>query len=141
MVSAQIGIKEKFTLSLTYEILKETSSNLIAGFLIQNAEGVVMCGSYFHPVDGENLRAKPGIYTVNCCFPEYNFNTGKYFVQFGVDIPPEKNSYIRTEFGLSFTVEDLEGYGKYKMQLPGVLRPELHWTSVYEIQEGINVFV
>ena len=127
-IAPSVSIEEGFHFSLTYEIIERVSPNLIIGFLLQNAEGFVMCGSNFIPAHDSPIQNSPGIYTIRCEFPAYLLNVGTYHFLFGADIPPEQTEYIRTSYCLDFKMEDRVGHGVSKTILPGLTRPHLRWN-------------
>jgi len=134
--ASTIDCREDFSFSITYEVLKPLRG-LRVGCLIQNIEGVILCGSNEPDIDPDYVT-QPGYYTSKCQFPRYLLNEGRYSICFGIDVAPYIRLLLTTSYCLSFSVEDTEGYGVKKEKLPGVLRPKLLWSNIQKQAELIN---
>ncbi len=121
-----LDCRKDFCIVVEYEILKPLNG-LRVGFLMQNLEGISICGSTDSETGQDRERA-PGCYVSSCIFPGYTLNSGRYSVYFGADIPPYSHSLVKAFHGLSFTIEDVEGHGSSNQKLPGILRPKLYWN-------------
>lgn len=124
---SQIECTQPFSIVLEYEVLKPIVG-LRIGILLQNAEGVVMCGSNDPNVDTKAV-SEPGNYVSRCRFPGNVFNSGGYSIAFGADMSPYINLLVHTPHSLGFMVEDTHGHGVKQEKLPGVMRPKLEWTA------------
>ena len=122
-----IDVQEGFNINLLYEITFPIRG-LRIGFLVRNQEGIVVCGSTTPDIDLNEQQ--PGIYSVKCFFPSYTLNSGRYSVLFGADSLPNFDRLFTSDYCISFDVEDAQGYGVLKEQLPGILRPKLSWRTV-----------
>ncbi len=127
-----LDCRKKFFIVVEYEVLKLTLG-LRIGFLIQNAEGIVVCGantvicSDNEQNDGSPSVINPGSYKTKCTFPGYTLNAGKYSICFGSDRLISSKPILLTPYCLSFAVEDVEGNPPTNEKLPGILRPKLYW--------------
>ena len=122
--SATVSHDESFTVCIEYE-MDSAAAGIRVGFLIQNSEGIDICGSNDVHASGSQSRGA-NRYVSRCRFPGYLLNEGRYQLQFGADALHGK-IYIRTPFCLSFSVEDTERHSDSRHLLPGVLRPLLEW--------------
>jgi lipopolysaccharide transport system ATP-binding protein len=123
--SSSIDCQEKFSIVIEYEVLQPIFG-LRIGFFMQNSENIPICGS--NDFSSLTERSKePGFYKSRCTFPEQILNSGTYSIYFGADKSPYVESLIKTDFCLSFLIEDLEGHGVNKQKLPGVIRPKIDW--------------
>jgi lipopolysaccharide transport system ATP-binding protein len=124
---------EPFAVRIEYEV-KKIFPGLRIGFLIQNSEGVEICGSNdvgSTPWDGRT----PGVYVSECRMPSYLLNEGIYHVKFGADAPHGTLDLL-TPFCVEFSVQDTERHGETKHRLPGVLRPKVSWEVGKAPDEG-----
>lgn len=129
-----LDCRKFFFIIVEYEILKPVRG-LRIGFLIQNTEGILICGSNtvicrYHELNDSSQPQSlinPGFYTSKCRFPGYTLNAGRYSICFGSDRLLNTAPLILTPYCLSFTIEDVEGNPPTNERLPGILRPKLHW--------------
>jgi lipopolysaccharide transport system ATP-binding protein len=127
-VSSSLAQDQPFSICVEYQVKRHVPS-LIIGFLMQNSQGVAICGSNDAGISRASDRVA-GVYTSRCRFPARVLNEGVYQVQFGADTHSGKSAEhlsLRTPFSLSFSVDDLEGHDGGRYKLPGVLRPALEW--------------
>lgn len=122
---ANVAHDEPFTISIEYK-MERKAPGIRVGFLMQNAEGVDICGSNDVHVEGSETRGASH-YVSRCRIPGYLLNEGRYQLQFGADAY-HGSIYILTPFCLSFSVEDTERHSESRHLLPGVLRPKLEWV-------------
>jgi lipopolysaccharide transport system ATP-binding protein len=116
---------ERFSLCIEYECTLPLPG-LRVGFLIQNNEGIEICGSNdFHVIDVQGRQA--GRFVSRCTFPADLLNEGSYHVRFKAETP-HSTVLIETPYCLNFAVEDLERHSEVRHLLPGVLRPRLAWS-------------
>jgi lipopolysaccharide transport system ATP-binding protein len=121
-----LDFRRGVTISVEYE-LRRPLRGLRVGFLLQNVQGVPICGAT--DVEAWTGPERPaGRYVSRCQIPGYTLNAGRYMVSFGSDLPPHTESLLATGFCLAFDVEDFEGHGPTSHHLPGVLRPRLSWS-------------
>ncbi len=123
--AATLAHDEAFSIHLAYE-LDRPLPGLRVGFLMQNHEGVEICGSNDVHSAAPESRVR-GRYLSRCDFPAHVLNEGRFQLRFGADVPHGPVD-ILTPFCLEFTVEDHERHGESRRRLPGVLRPRLAWT-------------
>jgi lipopolysaccharide transport system ATP-binding protein len=123
--AAIINLKDGFTIEIEYEV-RQTLRNAAIGIMIQNHEGVLMCGSTDSPAAAHNIR-EPGRYVSRCYFPGHVLNSGVYSVLFGADAESHAQQLVRTPYCLRFTVEDMQGHAGVSGRLPGLVRPNLVW--------------
>jgi lipopolysaccharide transport system ATP-binding protein len=135
-MASTLDYRKPFSIVVEYEVLRPIK-NLRIGFMLQNGEGVPICGSndpdaWPHAVRGE------GRYVSRCTFPGNTLNSGTYLVSFGSDRPPFGDPLVTTPFCLSFHVEDMEGHGSFNHKLPGVIRPKLRWDVTRRDGAGLD---
>ncbi len=121
-----LDVSENFYIVLEYKLLKPILG-LRFGLLIQNNEGILICGS-----NNPNIKEETkDIGNHKCCimFPSYTLNSGRYSVAFGADSLPYFRRILTTEYCLEFAVEDTHGHGYLKEPLPGIIRPKLEWIE------------
>ena len=123
-----IDCAKPFSIVIEYQVHRPLK-DLRIGFGLRSAEGIAICGSN-DPTGWPHPQRNPGRYMSRCTFPGYTLNTGNYSVCFAADAPGRPAPNIETPFCLSFSVEDLEGYGPWRQKLPGVIRPNLTWDVV-----------
>jgi lipopolysaccharide transport system ATP-binding protein len=127
-----LDCRKQFFIVVEYEVL-EVVKGLRIGILIQNNEGIIICGSNTVLSSSDKPNAwlqpliNPGFYKTQCTFPGYIINAGRYSVCFGSDRLPDTIPLLLTPYCLSFAVEDLEGHPPLNEKLPGILRPKLDW--------------
>lgn len=134
---AVIDSRESFSVVVEY-VVNTPVRGMRIGFIMQNENGVVVCGSTDY--DGWKKEERiNGEYISRCTFPGFLLNTGRYSCLFGVDRPPYISQMIRTPYCVSFDVEDIEGHGPIKQHLPGVIKPSVRWdVLVSEYPNGLN---
>jgi lipopolysaccharide transport system ATP-binding protein len=123
-----INCSETFTLAVEYCVLRPTP-NLLIGFFMQTAEGIMMCGSNDEDTSQGKIT-EPGTYVTRCEFAGNVLNAGTFFVGFGSDVIGYDDPPVRTEASLYFQVVDHQGHGPRKVPLPGLIRPRLRWNDV-----------
>jgi lipopolysaccharide transport system ATP-binding protein len=127
-VTSNVAQDQPFTICVEYQLGRHIAG-LRIGFLIQNSQGVAICGSNDVEIPGAASRM-PGFYVSRCRFPGRVLNEDSYCVQFGADTSgydAAENLCLLTPFSLGFSVDDLEGHQSGRYKLPGVLRPLLEW--------------
>jgi lipopolysaccharide transport system ATP-binding protein len=126
-ITSSIDCCQPFSIVVEYEILTPLNGVRV-GFALQNSEGIMLCGS--NDPDAWNKPSEQfGHYRIECKFPEYTFNTGKYYVRFGCDKYPFDRVLVATPYCLKFMIEDTQGHGIMKEKLPGIIRPQLKWVT------------
>ena len=127
---SSVDSESDFYIIIKYEVLKSVK-NLRVGFMLQNNEGVLICGSN-DPMAWEKEYRDTGIYQSCCRFPANILAEGLYSVCFGADKFPHHTPLIKTDYCLSFKVNDSYRHGYTKEILPGVIKPKLFW-EVHQI--------
>jgi lipopolysaccharide transport system ATP-binding protein len=125
-IVSSIDCRKGFSIFVKYKVMKPLRG-LRIGFLMQNSEGIQICGSNTLANNGQEIA--PGEYINQCDFPKHILNAGKYSFYFGSDLPPYSKLLITTPYCLSLQVEDVEGHGPRNERLPGILRPQLKWDT------------
>jgi lipopolysaccharide transport system ATP-binding protein len=124
-LTAAIDIRKGFYIEVEYDI-RQPLRNAVIGIMIQNHEGVLMCGSTDSPAATSDIRP-PGRYVSRCYFPGDVLNSGLYSVLFGADTESHTQQLVRTPYCLRFSVEDMHGHAGIHGKLPGIVRPRLEW--------------
>jgi lipopolysaccharide transport system ATP-binding protein len=127
-VTSSLAQDKPFTICVEYQVGRHIAG-LRIGFLLQNSQGVAICGSNDVEMPSAATRV-PGFYVSRCRFPARVLNEDTYQVQFGADssgCDGAENLCLLTPFSLSFSIDDLEGHQSGRYKLPGVLRPLLEW--------------
>jgi lipopolysaccharide transport system ATP-binding protein len=127
VVTSNLAQDQPFTICVEYQVGRHIA-DLRIGFLMQNSQGVGICGSNDVGMPGAASRL-PGFYVSRCRFPGRVLNEDSYRVQFGAEARAyeAENLCLLTPFSLSFSIDDLEGHQGGRYKLPGVLRPLLEW--------------
>jgi lipopolysaccharide transport system ATP-binding protein len=133
---SSLDCRQEFSIVVEYEVLRPIAG-LRIGFLLETADGIPLCGSNDPDAWSAPVRHQ-GRYTSRCTFPGHLLNTGRYRVAIAADAAPYTGSLVRTTDCVSFTVEDTEGHGARKEQLPGILRPSLVWQVTQLERETIE---
>jgi lipopolysaccharide transport system ATP-binding protein len=120
---ATLAHDQPFTVRMEYELAHEVPG-LHVGFLMQNADGVEICGSNDIHVAAPRTA---GRHVSQCEFPAHVLNEGRYQLRFGANAPNHQ-VYILTPNCLEFSVEDVDRHGDSCYRLPGVVRPKLTWS-------------
>ncbi|MFT5728354.1 MAG: lipopolysaccharide transport system ATP-binding protein [Desulforhopalus sp.] len=114
-----------FYIAIEYEVLKSVKS-LRIGFILQNSEGVLICGSN-DLAEWPEVYREIGFYKSYCKFPGNILAQGVHSLCFGASKFPYEKPLIRTDFCLTFTVNDTDREGMTKEKLPGVIKPNISW--------------
>jgi homopolymeric O-antigen transport system ATP-binding protein len=122
-----LNFRDGFSIVLEYELLSPLKQMRV-GILIQNSQGVLICGSTDWGAWQPTYRG-PGVFQSVCSFPGHVLNKGRYSVAFGVDAAPHLEQKIRTtDYCLAFDIEDIDGHGPNSSPLIGVVRPVVGWN-------------
>ncbi len=123
-----LDCRKGFSIELAFEVL-QPCVGLRVGVGIQTVDAVIVCGSNSFVGATPQTQVEVGRYRTRCAFPDYLLNRGSYVFNMGADLPPYKEAAIFTPFEGAFTMEDVEGHGPLREQLPGILRPKLQWET------------
>jgi len=122
-----IGVGEPFEVEIAYRLTR-SKRGVRAGFRIETAEGVVVCGANDGAVS-ETLAREPGLHRSRCRVHGAPLNSGPYYVTVGIDEPPYSTALFLESNCLRFEVQDLQGYGTSFSRPPGVIRPNTEWEA------------
>ena len=126
-LASGLSCAQPFEIAVAFEITGDAPlRSLQIGFTLQTRTGETVCGSH-DPLWAEAVALAPGRYVSRVRFPAYCLNEGRFAARFIADIPNERRLQT-TDYDLTLTVEDWEGYGVNAEKLPGILRPRLDWT-------------
>lgn len=129
-IKSAVECNNSFNITIKYQLFKPITS-LRIGFMIQNQEGVVICGSN-DLADWSEPYRDIGIYESVCKFPGKVLSQGLYYLCFGASKFPYDKPLIRTSYCLSFKVIDTNREGKSNEKLPGIIKPDVFWTINYQ---------
>jgi len=124
-IAFNLDNKLDFYISIEYEVLKPIKS-LRIGFMLQNSEGVIICGTNDSSTWDEAYR-ETGIYNSRCRFPRNILKNGWYSLCFKASKFPYHKPLISTEYCLSFKVNDTYDHDTEKETLPGIVKPKFSW--------------
>jgi lipopolysaccharide transport system ATP-binding protein len=124
-IAGRIACNESFSLVVEYEIRHKVREPRV-GFVLKTADDVILCGSATTDMPSPAIL-DGGCFQAIATFPNNPFNSGTYYAQFGLSLPPHIASAILTDYVLSFSMEDLEGSDIERRASPGLLRPPIKW--------------
>jgi lipopolysaccharide transport system ATP-binding protein len=124
---SELHVGDAFEIEIVYRLARP-KRGIRAGFRLETAEGVVVCGAN----DGElseDASREAGVHRARCRVEGARLNSGTYFVTIGIDEPPYTSALFLETNCIRFEVQDLDGYGSNFGRAPGVIRPETRWAA------------
>jgi hypothetical protein len=120
-----LDCRQSFSINIEFD-LEQSIRGLRVGFALHTMEGLLLCGSN-DPFAWPSDRRGPGRFISRCEFPGNCLNAGMYRLDVAMDSPGVE-LLMHLEGCVTIPIEDVEGHGPYHEQLPGVMRPKLHWS-------------
>lgn len=132
--ASQVVINKKMSVSVTFEILKDTERELIPKFHFKADDGRY---AFITAATTQMQKYASGVYQAICYIPENLLNQGTYFVDVVlVSYEPTKAIHFHEKGAISFDVIDpvidipTRIKGAPIQVFPGVVRPLLNWSVV-----------
>ncbi|MBF0308684.1 MAG: ABC transporter ATP-binding protein [Magnetococcales bacterium] len=130
-VAAEIDIDKPFTVTMSYEIRQPLAGIYFPNIRVKRADGVMA----FFSICSVAPPEESGVHQAVCCIPGNFFNDGPYFIDLAISTYHGFFEDHVLEFGvLCLSVRDrIEGNPTrcgYAGEMPGSLRPLLHWDIV-----------
>ena len=129
--ASQVKINQNMSISITFEILKNSERELIPKFHFMADDGRF---AFITAATTQMRSYAPGIYRAICYVPENLLNQGTYFVDVGlVSYEPARIIHFHEKGAISFDVIDplidvpTRIKGAPVQAFPGVVRPLLNW--------------
>ena len=125
--AGRLACEERFDIVVEFEAQRKLR-DVRVGFVLKTADEIILCGSA--NIETESTQSiDAGNFRAIAHFSQNPFNTGTYYAQFGLSLPPHSSTAILTDFVLSFKIEDLNGIGAERRSPPGLFRPTINWTQ------------
>ena len=132
--SEKIDIRKPVGLEMEYEVLKP-GYKLMPTLSLYNDEGVRLFDSLEHDPAWRGRVRPPGRYRSTVWIPGNYLAEGTMFVNVGVDtLDPEVEQFYERQVVAFMVIDSCEGdsaRGDFAGSLPGVVRPLLNWSTVF----------
>jgi lipopolysaccharide transport system ATP-binding protein len=136
----KIDIRRKVGIEMEYEVLKP-GYKLMPAVCLYNEEGVRLFDSLEHDPAWRGRVRPPGRYRSTAWIPGNYLAEGTMFVNVGIDTAePEIEQFYERQAVAFIVIDSCEGdsaRGDFAGPLPGVVRPLLNWSTVFN-SEGIQ---
>lgn len=136
-----VSVRDKFGIEMAYDVL-QAGVPLLPHFYLYNEEGAAVFGTLDHRSEQSGGPKKLGRHVSTVWIPANFLSAGTFFVTCSlITRSPDRVQFDENQV-IAFSVLDALGdgtaRGSWSGEMPGVVRPLLEWTTLYQADVDVG---